>query len=240
MRAHAPQRTGFEQIWFDGVLRTTGLFNFIDWWDFAPERTREIVRREADHFRSLRRDVEWRVYGHDQPAGLEMALADEGFESQEQETLVAAEASGEFNPPPSPGAEIRRVLDEPGLVDYVAVLHAAFGDDKTITLDGYRTRLADPGVALFIAYVGGSPAAAGRLGAAADRQFAGLWDGATAPKYRGRGLYRALVGVRAAEAQRRGARFVYVDARETSRRILQRLGFEPLVTKRGWELKGEA
>lgn len=240
MRADAPRSYGFERTWFDGVLRTTGLFNFVEWWDFAAGRTREIVRREADYFRSLGGDVEWRVYAHDRPAGLEMALADEGFENQNQETLVAAEASGIFNAPLTSGAEIKRVHDEVGLVDYVAILRAAFGDDKTITLDGYRARLADPAVTLFIAYVGGSPAAAGRLQTPADRPFAGLWDGATAPEYRGRGLYRALVGVRAVEAHQRGASYLHVDAGETSRSILERLGFEALVTKRGWKLEVKA
>ncbi|HEY2483271.1 MAG TPA: hypothetical protein VGI30_13910, partial [Caulobacteraceae bacterium] len=73
MRADAPRRAGFQRAWFDGVVRTTGLFNSIGWWDFTAERTREIVAREAGHFRALGDDVEWQVYGHDQPLGLEIA-----------------------------------------------------------------------------------------------------------------------------------------------------------------------
>ncbi|HTX49603.1 MAG TPA: GNAT family N-acetyltransferase, partial [Caulobacteraceae bacterium] len=56
------------------------------------------------------------------------------------------------------------------------------------------------------------------------------------PDYRGRGAYRALVAARADEARRRGHRFLTVDARETSRPILERLGFQPLATVRGWTL----
>jgi hypothetical protein len=43
-----------------------------------------------------------------------------------------------------------------------------------------------------------------------------------------------MVAARAREAVRRGCRFLAVDARETSRPILQRLGFEPLASIRGW------
>lgn len=68
--------------------------------------------------------------------------------------------------------------------------------------------------------------------------FAGLYSGGTIPEYRSRGAYRALVAARAAVARRRGYRFLIVDARETSRPILQRLGFEPLATVRGWTLAG--
>ncbi len=56
------------------------------------------------------------------------------------------------------------------------------------------------------------------------------------PDHQGRGVYRALVAARAAEARRRGVRYLTVDARETSRPILERLGFQPLATVRGWTL----
>ena len=70
------------------------------------------------------------------------------------------------------------------------------------------------------------------------RAFAGLYGGGTRPDYQGRGVYLALVAARAAEARRRGHRYLTVDARETSRPILQRIGFEPLTTLRDWTLPG--
>ena len=58
------------------------------------------------------------------------------------------------------------------------------------------------------------------------KQFASLWGGSTIAAFRSRGLYTALVAVRAQEARRSGARFLTVDARPMSRPILERLGFQ--------------
>ncbi|MEO7039976.1 MAG: GNAT family N-acetyltransferase, partial [Candidatus Elarobacter sp.] len=91
--------------------------------------------------------------------------------------------------------------------------------------------------ALFVAYAGSVPAAAGRLQTPAGRVFASIWGGGTVPDYRRRGIYRAMVGERAREARRRGYRYITVDARATSRPILERLGFVALDGVTGWVLR---
>ncbi len=74
----------------------------------------------------------------------------------------------------------------------------------------------------------------GRLVAAAwvrfhpGTPFASLWGGATAPAWRGRGLYRALVRLRAALAADRGHRLLYTEALGSSRPVLCRGGFGPV------------
>jgi GNAT superfamily N-acetyltransferase len=60
--------------------------------------------------------------------------------------------------------------------------------------------------------------------------FAGLWGGGTDARWRGRGIYRALVAHRARAALDRGYRYLQVDASDQSRPILERLGFETLST----------
>jgi GNAT superfamily N-acetyltransferase len=71
---------------------------------------------------------------------------------------------------------------------------------------------------------------------APGRAFAGLYGGGVAPAFRGKGIYRALVAVRAQEARRRGYRYLMVDAAAASAPILARLGFEALARVRGWVL----
>ena len=81
---------------------------------------------------------------------------------------------------------------------------------------------------IYVAYVNGTPACAGRLNFDPTSQFASLWGGSTVSDYRRRGLFTALVAVRAQEAKQRGARFLTVDARPMSRPILERNGFKLL------------
>jgi GNAT superfamily N-acetyltransferase len=237
MRADPPPKPGLERAWFDGVLRTTGSFDFIDWWDFPAERAAAIAEREAGFFAG--REVEWKVYSHDGPAGLERALAGAGFEPQEPETLLVLDiAVAAIDAQPPKGVAVRRVRDEQGVTDYAAASGLAFGRDETERARRFMARLGDREQRLYVAYENGEPIAAGHLEFNGDRPFAGLWGGGTVPEQRSRGVYRALVAARAAEARRRGARYLTVDARETSRPILQRLGFQPLATVRGWTLDG--
>ncbi len=60
--------------------------------------------------------------------------------------------------------------------------------------------------------------------------FAGLWGGTTHPKWRGRGLYRALTAYRAKLALAAGHPFVRVDTAPDSRPILTRLGLHQVTT----------
>jgi GNAT superfamily N-acetyltransferase len=103
-------------------------------------------------------------------------------------------------------------------------------------MNQFGPRLADPAFALYVAYADGRPVASARAEFPPGRSFAGLWGGGTISEYRGRGIYRALVQARAEEARRRGYRYLRVDARDTSRPILERLGFIALTPIIEWRL----
>ena len=60
--------------------------------------------------------------------------------------------------------------------------------------------------------------------------FARLLGGSTLPQWRGRGIYRALVAVRARCAAARGVKYLQVDASDDSAPILRRLGFHAVTT----------
>ncbi len=55
---------------------------------------------------------------------------------------------------------------------------------------------------------------------------ASLWGGSTISGFRKRGLYTALLAVRAQEANARGVRYLTVNASAMSRPILEKFGFE--------------
>jgi len=236
IRSAPPLAVGIERVWVDGVWRgSDGDRSFIDWWEFPAQRATEIARREAAFFAG--RELEWKVYSHDRPPGLEAALAAAGFVGEAPETFLVLDlerSSPPYDPPA--GIEVRDVRDKSGVVDLEAVSAAAFGRDEPWRFEALMARLDDPTQSLFVAYDAGRPVSSGRLELAPGKAFAGLWGGGTVPASRGRGVYRALVAARAAEARRRGHRYLTVDAQETSRPILQRLGFQPLATMRGWTL----
>jgi ribosomal protein S18 acetylase RimI-like enzyme len=239
IRADPPAEVVVEQVWADGVLRIVGAYNFISWWTFGSGEAAAAVAREAAFFRE--KGVQWKVFDHDGPPNLTAALAAAGFEEDRPETFLVLDldaVSAAFEPPP--GIEVREVKDRAGIADLVAVSAAAFGRDEPWRLEQLAGRLDSPNQALFVAYDGGVAVSSGRLELAPGKAFAGLYGGGTRPDYQGRGVYRALVSARAAEARRRGHRFLTVDARETSRPILERIGFQPLTMIRDWTLAGEA
>jgi GNAT superfamily N-acetyltransferase len=203
--------------------------------ELAAAEVDAAIAGEVVHFRSLGIPVEWKVHGHDQPPGLGQMLETAGFVADPPETLSALDLGAPANPHPAPpGVEVRRVEDERGVEDMVRVSVQAFARPKEEFEAQYRRLVHDPDVALFLAYLDGQPVSAGRLEMAPERAFAGLYGGGTVPEFRHRGIYRSLVEARASFARERGYRFLTVDALETSRPILELLGFRALTSIVGW------
>ena len=238
MRADPPPEPGVSRVWSGGVLRTTGAYHCIGYSTLAGADADREIATQAAFFRTLGVALEWKLYGHDRPADLGDRLARAGFVAEATEHLMVRDLqNGYFEDLPPDGIDLRQVRDPAGLADFAAAAGGAFGRDESRAIDAYGSRLADPTLALLVAYDGHQPLAAGRLEMPSGRCFASLWGGGTVPGRRGRGLYRALVAARAWEALWHGYRYLTVDARETSRPILQRLGFVELTTVTGWVLR---
>jgi N-acetylglutamate synthase-like GNAT family acetyltransferase len=89
----------------------------------------------------------------------------------------------------------------------------------------------DPNITrIFVAEAEGKVVCAAWIRFMAESEFGGLYGGSTLAEYRGRGIYKALVAVRAAEAVAHGCKYLTVDCSEDSRPILQRLGFVAVTT----------
>jgi predicted GNAT family acetyltransferase len=83
-------------------------------------------------------------------------------------------------------------------------------------------------LSVYVVYLDDKPVASAWIRYKNTSQFASLWAGATLPDYRRRGVYTALLAIRAQEALKRGMRFLTVDASAMSRPILEKLGFKLL------------
>ena len=106
--------------------------------------------------------------------------------------------------------------------------------------DEFLARIEYGTVRFYVAYCAGEPVSAARLEMPRAGEFAGLYGGGTVPKHRGRGIYRALVELRASVARECGYRYLTVDAADTSLPILRRMGFVPLTTITTWTWRAPA
>jgi GNAT superfamily N-acetyltransferase len=234
-RADPKVSLGFEVSRTGGVTRLTGHFNFICSWDLAPGAAREAVASQAAYFRSRGEKLIWRVYEHDQPAELSQCLAEEGFEADQPGTLMIFDLGNQIPAPVGPDIEIRRVTTMEDLHGFIAASEVAFGHEQSWWLAAFSNRLGDPDLALYHALVSGQPVASARLELGSPN-FGLLFGGCVSPAHRRQGLYRALVAARAQEAKRWGCRYLATDARETSRPILQNLGFVRAASETTWVL----
>ena len=108
---------------------------------------------------------------------------------------------------------------------YTQVMASGWNAELAPRLALHHHLLAEGRQHLFIAYCDGVAAAAASYVPFARSAF--LMGGVVLEKFRGRGLYRALVHARLAHARVRGISLATTHAREsTSAPILEKLGFE--------------
>ncbi len=203
------------------------------------------ILAQIAYFQTLGRPgFEWKAYAHDTPPDLPDRLAAHGFVPDEPEPLLFLPLAD--LPPaflPTHPVDVRRLNDPGQIDDVVAVETAVWGgnfDWLKTQLTNYLTNYPDF-VSLYVAYANGQPASVAWSYYPTGSQFVALMGGATLAEQRGRGLYTALVAARAQEARQRGAHFLWVNASQDSRPILERRGFRLLTEIRpySWTVEEE-
>jgi len=202
----------------------------ITWSDLDAGTADRVIADQVAFFRDRAERFEWKLYSYDQPPDLGERLLAAGFARQDAESLMVADAgqiaehAGTSAVLPD-GVRLVRVADEDG-VDLMIELHdQVFGADPQLRA-ALTAQLRSPeATVMLLAMAADEPVCSARVEFGAGTDFAGLWGGGTLPQWRGRGIYRALVGYRARLAVARGYRYLQVDASPESRPILERLGF---------------
>jgi len=188
-----------------------------------------VIERQVQAARSAGYELEWKVYGHDQPPCLRERLTAAGFEAGDRELFMVfragADALARFG---IQQGDIRRVTGEEGLEDYRTIREEVSGRDCGSEVARYIPMLQDHpnSMSVYVAYVDGEPAACGRVYFHTDSKFAGLYGGNTRERFRRRGLFTQIVAARIREAMDRGIVNICVDALPTSEPILRKRGFE--------------
>ena len=218
------------------VLRVTGMGpnGFISTARDLGVEGAELDALIAEHqafYAARGESVEWKTRGHDLPASLPSRLAAAGFVPQERETLVLGEAAVVAGPTVLPaGVSLRRVHERVDLERLAAAQTEIWGGDMSWLVDDLAVRSSSDEAAVFIVEAGDEVVSSAWLTIRPGLDFAGLWGGSTAPQWRGRGIYRALVAHRATLAVERGVPLLQVDASDESLPILTRLGLRPVGT----------
>lgn len=186
--------------------------------------------------------VEWKARGHDPVPALGARLEARGFVAGELETVMVGEAEPLAGDVPVPAeVTIRRAGDRLDLVedvDRAAAMQAhVFGRSAGQDPDRVAAQLAADPLAyqMWLAEAGGRVVGVGTVDVVPGTQFAGLWGGAVVAQWRGRGIYRALVSVRARAAIEAGARYLHSDCTPMSRPILERSGLVAVTTTTPYE-----
>ncbi|WJY96128.1 hypothetical protein CFELI_12745 [Corynebacterium felinum] len=168
---------------------------------------------------------EWKTWASD-PA---LPLAELGFVRGEEEVVMMGDIDVLADYPIPAGVEVRQVLTEEELVAASHTRSAVFGLNAKRTRQFIDRNVGDiEGAGLFAAWADGAVVGTGRMEKSAADGVVGLFSGAVVEKYRGRGIYRALLAARAHKACSWGMQFAYSECSPYSAPILQRAGFVPI------------
>jgi GNAT superfamily N-acetyltransferase len=189
------------------------------------------IDEQVKYFEAIGQDFEWKVYDYDTPPDLKARLAQRGFAVEEPEAIMVLDMELAADVLYQPvGHRIERVMAAEGLEDVAKIEEAVWGEDQT-RLKSYLAECLErhpTQMSVYVAYLEGNPASAGWIYYPRRSRFASLWGGSTLERYRGRGLYAALLAVRVQEAKEKGVEYLTVDASPMSRPILEKYGFETI------------
>ena len=193
----------------------------------------DAIDEQVAYFGGRGLEFEWKAYAHDRPTDLVQRLAQHGFELDQPEAILVIDLQA---PPPGllsiPTPHVRRIEHPDDLAAVASINQQVCGGDATESINRLRVEMEhDPTyVSVHVAFADGIPVSCGWTRFPKASAFASMWGGSTIPSRRGQGLYTTVLAARVREACERGARYLTVDARDTSRPILERHGFQRLTT----------
>lgn len=222
-------------------LDTHARWGWVIWSQLTEANADQLIAEQVDFFVERGKNFEWKRYGHDEPPDLDERLLRHGFNREERESVMVLDledprslASEGF-----PGIEVCQIRDLADLDRIIQVEDAVWHESHAWIAEelGYELTQPDEPLLMYLAYSEGIPASAAWIRFHKGTQFAALFGGSTLPEYRKRGLYTALLAVRARAARERGYRFLSVDASEMSRPILEKHGFVKVTTATAYKYR---
>ncbi len=211
-----------------------GFLTYTDLGGLSGDELDALIARQRDLFAGRGEQVEWKLHGHDEPDDLPSRLVAAGFEPQDRETVVIGPVAtlAATMPVPTQGVRLREVSARADLDRIAKLKEEVWGRSGAWLAEALEREItADPqSLTVLVAEADEEVVSAGWVRYVPGTGFATLWGGATLPRWRRRGIYKALVVHRARLADQRGYTHLQVDASNDSAPILQRMGFVPVTT----------
>jgi len=219
----------------DLVVADSGLpcdtFNFVCRARLDAARAPAAAAEAVAYFAERRRPFSWWVGPADRPNGLGAVLEAVGLEAAEGELAMALPLAER---PEDPGAvrglEVRRVRTPEELETFATLSAANWTPPDPHVLAFYRLAAAALLATgspqwLYLGYVEGAPVATAEATVAGGT--AGLYNIATRPAYRGRGIGSTMTWRPLYDARERGCDLAVLQAAPDGVSIYRRLGFSP-------------
>ena len=217
--------------------------NSVGWIRCKPNEIDGVISEAQATVAARNLPLMWVLDPDTQPPDLAARLAARGFRPDPhggEAKVMVLPADAPIEAPIVPGLEIHDALADPAAFKAANDAAAeAFGSDlrgddpKLLAMNERRRKdaISSGNRRLLLASVNGEPAGSGSLTLFPPRG-AYINGGSVRPKFRGLGVYRALVAARLEIAREVGAAGLVVQAGAMSEPILSRLGFEPVSWRR--------
>ncbi len=225
------ERPGWVQI-ITPSFRTGGL-NEVMFSALADDEADAVIDATIAEYRALGIAFRWAVPPGSAPADLGARLVRRGLFEEWGRGMARATTESDQSADRDGAAEpsdhairVDEIDDAAGAAAFTRVMAEGWGRDPAPLQRAHELLLALPGRRhrLFLARCGGE--AAGAANYVAFSRSAHLIGAVVLPRFRGRGVYRALARARLADARARGIELATCHAREASAApILERLGF---------------
>jgi hypothetical protein len=192
-----------------------------------PEELEEVRAEIHGHLRARGRTAcTWEVGSSATPPDLVDRLLALGLVDDDEPLAIGMALTEPPAAAAPPGIEVRPAASDADELVAAEIAATAFGIGPPVP------RLFDPDsdVVTYLAYLDGEPV--GRATGSFGEHGVSLFGGGVLEHARGRGVYRALVLARFADAAARGTPAAFTQAARQSRPILARLGFRELCSIR--------
>ncbi len=202
--------------------------SFIAYFNLEASQAPDVIEQQMTYFYGLGKNFEWKVYDFDSPSEIEQMLLDKGFYQEDEESFMVLDL-GAYDSVPELQTQCVEVFDACGIRDAIEVKRIQTGEDfSAYYLHLLHLKQTRPeSIRIYVIYDEGQPVSSAWVIYNNDKSpFAGIWGGSTVQSQRGRGHYQALLKQRIRDAMLAGKKYLYIDASEMSRPIVERYGFK--------------